>query len=94
VAREQEVGTLSLTAIPLAFGGGFLLLIALPLEGWEQLPVEAWGIVLAFALVNTALAYMLYKHALQSLTALEMNMMLNLAVAEQEGCRFSASRFG
>ncbi len=79
VARDQEVGTLPLTAIPLAFGGGLLLLIALILEGWPQLPLQAWGIVLVLALMNTALAYMLYNHALQSLTALEMSMVLNLA---------------
>ena len=79
VARVQEVGTISLTAVPLAFGGALLLLIAIPLEGWPQLPLQAWGIVLVMALMNTALAYLLYNHALQSLTALEMSMMLNLA---------------
>ncbi|MFQ5420551.1 MAG: hypothetical protein ACE5EY_09330 [Anaerolineae bacterium] len=41
MARTQEISTLSLTAVPLAFGGGILLLIALPLEGWPQLPTAA-----------------------------------------------------
>lgn len=79
IAREREVGTLSLTAIPLAFGGAMLLLIALPLEGIpHSSSLTVWGIVLTLALVNTALGYVLYNHALQTLTALEMHMILNL----------------
>jgi drug/metabolite transporter (DMT)-like permease len=79
VARGQQVDTLPLTAFPLAFGGGLLLLVALPLEGMPRAPLTAWGIVLWLATVNTALAYMLYNHAIQVLTALEMNVILNLS---------------
>jgi probable blue pigment (indigoidine) exporter len=79
VAKGQHVDTLSLTAFPLAFGGGLLLLIALPLEGLPKSPPVGWLIVLWLATVNTALAYMLYNHALQVLTALEMNVILNLS---------------
>jgi drug/metabolite transporter (DMT)-like permease len=35
--------------------------------------------VLWLAAVNTALGYILYNHALQVLTAFEMNVMLNLS---------------
>ncbi len=79
IAREQKVDTLSLTAIPLAFGGGLLLLVALPLEGLPTFSVTGWGIVLLLAVVNTAFAYMLYNHSLQTLTALEMNVLLGLS---------------
>jgi drug/metabolite transporter (DMT)-like permease len=79
VAREQKVDTLSLTAIPLAFGGGLLLLVALPLEGLPAFSLTGWGIVLWLAVINTAFAYLLYNHSLQVLTALEMNVMLNLS---------------
>jgi drug/metabolite transporter (DMT)-like permease len=78
-ARTQAVDTLSLTAIPLALGGGFLLIIALPLEGLPHAPAEAWGMVFWLAAVNTALSYILYNHALQVLTAFKMNVMLNLS---------------
>ncbi|MBI4759522.1 MAG: EamA family transporter [Chloroflexi bacterium] len=78
VARDQQIGTLSLTAMPLAFGGGFLLLVALPLEGLPNFAAIAWAIVLWLAIINTAFAYVLYNHSLQVLTALEMNVMLNL----------------
>lgn len=79
VARDRQVDTLSLTAIPLAIGGGCLLLIALLLEGLPHLTLTAWGIVVWLAVINTALANFLYNHSLQVLTALEMSVMFNLA---------------
>lgn len=79
VARERNVGTVALTAYPLAIGGGGLLLIAAPLEGIPAAPAAPWLIILWLALINTALAYILYNHALQTLTALEMSVMLNLS---------------
>lgn len=79
VARERNVGTVALTAFPLAFGGGALLLLALPLEGLPTAAPTPWLIIIWLAFVNTALAYILYNHALQTLTALEMSVMLNLS---------------
>ena len=79
IAREQQVDTLTLTAIPLAFGGGFTLFVALLLEGLPSFSITGWGIVLLLAVVNTAFAYMLYNHSLQTLTALEMNVFLGLS---------------
>jgi len=79
IAKGKQLDTLTLTTIPLAIGGGFLLLIAFPLEGMPILSTKSIGIVLWLAIVNTALAYVLYNHSLQILTALEMNVMLNIA---------------
>ncbi len=79
VARKRQVDTLSLTALPLAFGGGLLLVLALPLEGLPQTNGFGWFIVLWLAVVNTAGAYILYNHSLTVLTALEMNALMNLA---------------
>jgi len=78
IAKEKQLDTLTLTTIPLGIGGGFLLLIAFLMEGMPQLTTESILIVIWLGVVNTALAYVLYNHALQRLTALEMNMMLNL----------------
>jgi drug/metabolite transporter (DMT)-like permease len=79
VARTQQVQTVPLTAIPLFFGGGLLLPLALATEGIPSLSLAGLVIVLWLAAVNTALAYLLYNHALQTLTALEMNVLLNLS---------------
>jgi len=76
---DRQVDTLTLTALPLAIGGGLLLAIALPLEGIPSASPRTWGLVLFLAVINTALGYMLYYHALQSLQAFEMNVMLNLS---------------
>jgi drug/metabolite transporter (DMT)-like permease len=78
-ARAQTVDTLSLTAYPLAIGGGILLLIAIPFEGIPTASIQTWGLMLWLAAINTSLAYILYNHSLQVLTAFQMNVMLNLA---------------
>jgi len=78
-ARSQTVDTLSLTAYPLALGGGLLLVIAFLVEGLPHASLQTWGYVLFLAAINTALAYVLYYHSLQVLTAFQMTVMLNLA---------------
>ena len=77
MARDR-MHTLILTAIPLGLGGGALLAVALPFEGLPVMTPRAWMVVIWLALINTALGYVLYNHALRILQALEMNIMLNL----------------
>jgi drug/metabolite transporter (DMT)-like permease len=76
---DRQIGTLTLTALPLAIGGGLLLAIAMPFEGIPSASPRTWGLILFLAAVNTALGYVLYNHSLQSLQAFEMNVFLNLA---------------
>ena len=78
IAREGSLDTLSLTALPLLIGGLITLLIALVVEGLPLISRKSLVIVVWLALVNTAFGYWLYNHALRSLTALEMNMIMNL----------------
>jgi drug/metabolite transporter (DMT)-like permease len=79
IARDGSVSTLALTTFPLGFGGGASLLLALAVEGPPRITLTGAGIVLWLALLNTAVAYLLYNHSLQTLTALEMNLLLNLS---------------
>jgi drug/metabolite transporter (DMT)-like permease len=78
MARDQQVDTLFLTAIPLAVGSGILLPVALLIEGLPGASIAGWRIVLGLAVVNTALVYMLYNHALKVLAAFEMSVITNL----------------
>lgn len=78
IARAGTVSTLTLTGVPLALGGVVTLLVAIPLEGIPSAPLVTWGQVLFLAVVNTAIGYFLYNHALQILTAIQMNIILNL----------------
>jgi len=79
LARDRMVDTMTQTAMPLAIGGGVLLAVAIPLEGLPSATPGIWGLILWLAAVNTALGYVLYNHALQSLSAFEMNVLLNLS---------------
>ena len=78
LAKAGTVSTLRLTTIPLALGGVITLLIAIPLEGLPSAPLTSWGLILFLAVVNTAIAYVLYNHALQIMTAFQMNIALSL----------------
>lgn len=78
IARERRVNTLSLTAIPLAFGGSILLLLAFVIEGFPEFSVAGWVLVLWLAIINTACVYALYNHALRTLAAFEMSVILSL----------------
>ncbi|HMN27309.1 MAG TPA: EamA family transporter [Caldilineaceae bacterium] len=79
IARDRQTSTLALTALPLAFGGLPLLAVALASEGPPPPSLVAWQSVLFLTLFNTILAYWLYNHSMQVLTAFETNIFLNLS---------------
>ncbi|NQS92369.1 MAG: DMT family transporter, partial [Chloroflexi bacterium] len=79
IARERSLDTLTLTTLPLAIGGVTTVCLALLVEGLPVFNTKAIIIVLWLTLVNTSLGYMLYNYALRELTALEMNMIMNLS---------------
>lgn len=78
IARERTLDTLVLTTAPLMIGGLITICAALVVEGIPQFSARSVWVVLWLALVNTSLGYFLYNHALQDLTALEMNVVMNL----------------
>ncbi len=79
LARDRTADTLLLTAVPLAFGGGLVLVLGVIVEGVPGFTVTTLVVVVWLAVFNTCLAYLLYNHSLQVLTALEVNVMMNLA---------------
>lgn len=78
LARDRQVHPLALTAFPLAFGGGILLTISLLGGGWPHVSLQGWGYILLLSGVHTVGGYLLYNYAYEELTALEMNVLLNL----------------
>lgn len=78
VAREALVNTLVLTTIPLGIGGGVLTAAGLLFEPSPTINVTSLSIIAWLTIINSAVAYFIYNHALQTLTALEMNVMFNL----------------
>lgn len=79
IARDKQLDTLRLTTLPLLIGGGVSLLLAFVVEGLPLITWRGFLIVSWLAIINTAGGYLLYNHALQELTVLEMNMLLNLS---------------
>jgi len=79
LARDRQVDSLTLTTVPLAVGGAGLLITGWIVEGPPRLTADGLIVVAWLAVVNTAIAYLLYNHALQRLTALQMNLVLNLS---------------
>ena len=79
LAKQGDVGIIPLTAIPLGFGGGLLLLLSLITEGMFSLSLAGLAVILWLAVINTVFAYLLYYHSLRVLTALELHVLLNLS---------------
>jgi drug/metabolite transporter (DMT)-like permease len=77
-SKQGYVGIIPLTAIPLGFGGGLLLLLGLIIEGMFSLSLGGLAIILWLAVINTVFAYLLFYHSLRVLTALELHVLLNL----------------
>lgn len=77
-ARNDRLSSLTLTAWPLCFGGGSLLLVAWFAEGYATLTLAVIGIILWLSVVNTALAYVLWNDALRTLKAFELNVFANV----------------
>jgi drug/metabolite transporter (DMT)-like permease len=77
-AAYNQLDTLTLTALPLALGGGLMLAIAIHFEGIPSASYKTWGTILFLAVINTALGYILYFSAIKFLQAFELNMILNL----------------
>ena len=79
VARSGKVNVLAQTAIPLLFGGGVLLILGLIIEGLPVLSPRLLLIIAWLTAINTITGYILYNQAIQHLTAIKVNLILNLS---------------
>jgi len=79
LALSGQGHTLMLTAAPLTIGGLVLLPVALLAEGPPQYSLVDWATVIWLALVNTALAYLLYNRILRSQAAFAVSALTSLS---------------
>lgn len=79
VARSGRVGFLAQTTFPLLFGGAVLLVLGLIVEGLPAISLRLILILAWLVVINTILGYILYNQGIQVLSAIQVNVILNLA---------------
>ena len=79
LARGKTIHTITQTAIPLVIGGGLLLILSIIVEGLPVIPTENYWIIAWLTLLNSMVGYLLYNRAISELTAIQVNIFLNLS---------------
>ena len=74
---KEEFDLLGITAFSMGAGTLILVVAALVFEGVSSVPPSGWGIIAWLGVVNTALAFFLWNHALQRLEAFETSILQN-----------------
>jgi len=77
VNRQRDLHPLVVTVVSMGVGSVALLIVGIAAQGLPRLDWQSWGIVVYLAVVNTALAFTLWNHTLQRLTAIESSIINN-----------------
>jgi len=77
-----ELNPLGVTAFSMGFGTLLLALVAFSVEGLSSVSLTGWGIIIWLGVVNTALAFFLWNHALQRLEAFEISVLQNTMLVQ------------
>ena len=75
--KEKRVSPLGNTAFAMGFGTSLISASALILEGLAPIPLTGWAIILWLGIVNTAAAFFMWNHALETLDAFELSILQN-----------------
>ena len=75
--RKEEFKPLHLTALSMFFGAITLFIWALLTERPVEIFLREWAILLWLSLVNTALAFVLWNHALKQMKAFQLSVLQN-----------------
>jgi drug/metabolite transporter (DMT)-like permease len=75
--RERIVSPLGNTAFAMGFGTALLSTSAYLFEGLNPIPVSGWAIIIWLGIVNTATAFFLWNHALETIDAFELSILQN-----------------
>lgn len=71
VNKETTVSPLIITALSMAIGSLFLVVLGIGVEGVPDVSAVAWAIIIWLAVVNTAFAFTLWNLSLRRLSAVE-----------------------
>ncbi len=77
VNRGDRLRPLTVTVVSMGIGAALLLVSGLFLQGWPDLGLQSWLIILWLAVVNTAVAFTLWNHTLRTLSAMESTVINN-----------------
>ena len=75
--KEKRVSPLGNTAFAMGFGTAILSASAYLVEGLNPIPVSGWAIIVWLGVVNTAAAFFMWNHALETLDAFELSILQN-----------------
>lgn len=77
VNRRRDLHPLLVTVVSMGVGSTVLLGVGLMVEGLPHLDARSWAIITYLAVINTAVAFTLWNHTLQRLTAVESSIINN-----------------
>ncbi|MCW4035654.1 MAG: DMT family transporter [Candidatus Bathyarchaeota archaeon] len=79
---NEKLNPLGLTAFSMGLGTIALSLAAYYIEGLSDISLTSWAIIVWLGVVNTALAFFLWNHALQRLEAFEISVLQNTMLVQ------------
>jgi len=80
--RQVKMNPLGLTAFSMGFGTLFLAAAAYSIEVPSSVSLQGWTIILWLGVVNTAIAFFLWNHALVKLEAFEISILQNTMLVQ------------
>ena len=75
--REQKLTPLGSSAFTMGFGTAIMGAAAYIIEGVSSIPPTGWVIILWLGVVNTAVAFLLWNHALESIDPFKLSVLQN-----------------
>ena len=82
IARSKTVSALLMTVVSMGTGSVVLLAGGLAVEGLPSISLTNWLIILWLSVVNTSFTFVLWNRTLQTLTAVESNIISNAMLVE------------
>ena len=79
---RDEMNPLGLTAFSMGFGTLFLAASAYSIEGLSSVSLSSWSIIIWLGVVNTALAFFLWNHALKRMEVFEISILQNTMLVQ------------